>query len=247
MARMRMSPWAVCNLIQSSLNTETTLHFPTRGRNLLRIQGDLLAAHAIGVRNVFVVMGDPTKIGDYPEAMDNFDLAPSGLIKLIKKGFNRGIDHSGAEIGEPTSFFVGSAINLASKSPTREIKLLRRKIRNGADFFLTQPIYDPETLRNFLKLYQDEHGHFDKPILLGVLPLYNARHAKFLHNEVPGITIPEESLARIRKAGDKSPQEGIKIAVEMIEEVRPLVQGIYLMPAFNRFELTAEIIEEVKE
>jgi len=247
MARMRMSPWAVCDLIQRNLDIETTLHFPTRGRNLLRIQGDMLAAHAIGVRNVFVVMGDPTEIGDYPEAMDNFDLAPSGLIKLIKKGFNQGVDHAGVEIGEPTSFLVGSAINLAPKDPQREIRVLRRKIRNGADFFLTQPIYDPETLRSFLNLYRDEHGPFEKPILLGVLPLYNTRHANFLHNEVPGITIPEESLVRIKKAGDKSAQEGVKIAVELIEEVKPLVQGLYLMPAFNRFELAVEIIETVKE
>ncbi|MDH3944460.1 MAG: bifunctional homocysteine S-methyltransferase/methylenetetrahydrofolate reductase, partial [Anaerolineae bacterium] len=101
MARMRMSPWAVCELVERKEHLETTLHFPTRGRNLLRIQGDLLAAHAIGVRNVFVIMGDPTSIGDYPEAMDDFDLAPTGLIKLIKQGFNVGLDHAGSEIGHP--------------------------------------------------------------------------------------------------------------------------------------------------
>ena len=104
MARMRMSPWAVCHLIQSQLNVETTLHFPTRGRNLLRVQGDLLAAHALGIRNVFVVMGDPTAIGDYPDAMDNYDLVPTGLIKLIKEGFNTGVDHSGGQIANPLIF-----------------------------------------------------------------------------------------------------------------------------------------------
>ena len=107
MARMRMSAWAVCDVVQRKVGVETTLHFPTRGRNLLRVQGDLLAAHALGIRNVFVVMGDPTSIGDYPEAMDNYDLVPSGLIKLIKQGFNAGVDHSGTSIGQPTSFFVG--------------------------------------------------------------------------------------------------------------------------------------------
>ena len=112
MARMRMSPWAVCSLIQKQVGVETVLHFPTRGRNLLRVQGDLLAAHALGIRNIFVVMGDPTAIGDYPEAMDNYDLRPSGLIQLIKQGFNAGVDHSGANIGQPTSFFVGCALNL---------------------------------------------------------------------------------------------------------------------------------------
>src|SRR5690606_9069419 len=140
MARMRMSPWAVCDLIQRTVGIETVLHFPTRGRNLLRVQGDLLAAHALGVRNVFVVMGDPTAIGDYPDAMDNYDLAPTGLIKLIKQGFNSGVDHSGSEIGQPTSFHVGAALNLAPPDAEREIKLIKRKLANGADFFLTQPV-----------------------------------------------------------------------------------------------------------
>ncbi len=114
MARMRMSPWAVCSLIQKRTNIETVLHFPTRGRNMLRVQGDLLAAHALGIRNVFVVMGDPTAIGDYPDAMDNYDLVPSGLIKLIKQSFNVGVDHAGSEIGQPTSFFAGCALNLSA-------------------------------------------------------------------------------------------------------------------------------------
>ena len=98
----------MCDLVQRKVGVETTLHFPTRGRNLLRVQGDLLAAHALGIRNVFVVMGDPTSIGDYPEAMDNYDLVPSGLVKLIKHNFNLGVDHAGANIGQPTTFFVGA-------------------------------------------------------------------------------------------------------------------------------------------
>ena len=121
MASMRMSPWAVCQVLQNEVGIETTLHFPTRGRNLLRVQGDLLAAHAVGVRNIFVVMGDPTKIGDYPEAMDNYDLAPSGLVKLVKQGFNAGVDHAGMEIGEPTHFFVGSALNLTPRTPKERL------------------------------------------------------------------------------------------------------------------------------
>src|SRR5512134_3188964 len=141
MARMRMSAWAVCDVVQRKVGVETTLHFPTRGRNLLRVQGDLLAAHALGIRNVFVVMGDPTSIGDYPEAMDNYDLVPSGLIKLIKQGFNTGVDHSGTSIGQPTNFFVGAALNLCPQDLDAEVKNLHRKIKAGADFFLTQPIY----------------------------------------------------------------------------------------------------------
>ena len=246
MARMRMSPWAVCELLQNQVGIETTLHFPTRGRNLLRVQGDLLAAHAIGVRNIFVVMGDPTEIGDYPEAMDNYDLAPSGLIKLIKQGFNSGVDHAGIEIGEPTNFYVGSALNLTPKDPEREIKVAHRKVSNGADFFLTQPVYDPEKAQKFLEGYAKEYGRFEHPILVGVLPLYNTRHANFLHHEVPGINIPEEIRERIRTAGENSAREGIKIAVEQIEQLKSWAQGIYLMPPFNRFEMAAEIIDQVR-
>ena len=132
MARMRMSAWAVCDLVQRKIGIESTLHFPTRGRNLLRVQGDLLAAHALDIRNVFVVMGDPTSIGDYPEAMDNYDLVPSGLIKLIKQGFNEGVDHSGTSIGQPTNFFVGAALNLCPADVENEIKNLHRKSKAGA-------------------------------------------------------------------------------------------------------------------
>lgn len=247
MARMRMSPWAVCDLVQSNVGIETTLHFPTRGRNLLRIQGDLLAAHAIGVRNIFVVMGDPTEIGDYPEAMDNYDLAPSGLIKLIKQGFNLGLDHAGAEIGEPTSFFVGSALNMTPIDTEREIKITRRKLNNGADFFLTQPVFEPEKASMFIDHYRESHGTLDGALLVGVLPLYNTRHASFLHNEVPGIQIPESTRARLEKAGDDAPKVGVEIAVELIEKIKAWGQGVYLMPPFSRYDMATEIIERVKE
>jgi homocysteine S-methyltransferase len=246
MARMRMSPWAVCELIEKELSIETTLHFATRGRNLLRLQGDLLAAHAIGVRNVFVVMGDPTAIGDYPEAMDDYDLAPTGLVKLIKQGFNAGLDHSGSQIGQPTSFFVGAALNLLPPDPARESKLLNRKLVNGADFFLTQPVYETKKAKKFLQEFSDEYDTVQKPILVGILPLFGVRHADFLHNEVPGIVIPNNLRTRLEKAGDAAPSEGVRIAIELIEQIRPWAAGVYLMPAFNRYDLTAEIIEAVK-
>src|SRR6202142_4449544 len=136
-----------------------------------RVQGDLLAAHALGIRNVFVVMGDPTAVGDYPEAMDNYDLVPSGLIKLIKQGFNEGLDHSGTSIGQPTNFFVGAALNLCPSEPDQESKNLQRKLRAGADFFLTQPISRPDEGSEFLSRYRDKHAGFDKPVLVGILPL----------------------------------------------------------------------------
>ena len=246
MARMRMSAWAVCDIIQHQVGVETTLHFPTRGRNLLRVQGDLLAAHALGLRNIFVVMGDPTSVGDYPEAMDNYDLVPSGLIKLIKQGFNAGMDHSGASIGQPTSFFVGAALNLNPPEPDQEIRNAHRKVQAGADFFLTQPIYRPEEGPAFLEKYAAKYGPLDRPVLVGILPLVSARHVSFLHNEVPGISIPEETRRRMEMAGEDGAKVGVELAVTLIEAVKSWAQGVYLMPQFSRYDLIAEIIEAVQ-
>jgi homocysteine S-methyltransferase len=247
LARMRMSAWAVCEVVQRQIGVETTLHFPTRGRNLLRVQGDLLAAHALGIRNVFVVMGDPTSIGDYPEATDNYDLVPSGLVKLIKQGFNMGVDHSGTSIGQPTNFFVGSALNLCPQDVETEVKNLHRKIKAGADFFLTQPIYRADDGPKLIEAYEAKHGKLDKPILAGILPLVSARHANFLHNEVPGISIPDEARARIEAAGDGGAKVGVELAVELIQSIKGWASGIYMMPQFHRYDQASEIIMAVKE
>ncbi|HMS00373.1 MAG TPA: bifunctional homocysteine S-methyltransferase/methylenetetrahydrofolate reductase [Anaerolineales bacterium] len=246
MARMRMSAWAVCDVVQRKVGVETTIHFPTRGRNLLRVQGDLLAAHALGIRNIFVVMGDPTAIGDYPEAMDNYDLVPSGLIKLIKQGFNEGIDHSGTSIGQPTNFFVGAALNLCPPDVDNEIKNLHRKVKAGADFFLTQPIYRTDDGPKLLEAYEAKHGKLNKPILVGILPLVGVKHANFLHNEVPGISIPDETRKRIEAAGDEGVKAGVEITVELVEQVKPWAGGVYVMPQFHKYDMVAEIIEAVK-
>jgi methionine synthase I (cobalamin-dependent)/5,10-methylenetetrahydrofolate reductase len=247
MARMRMSAWAVCDVVQRRVNVETTLHFPTRGRNLLRVQGDLLAAHALGIRNVLVIMGDPTAIGDYPEAMDNYDLVPSGLIKLIKQGFNAGVDHSGTSIGQPTNFFVGAALNLCPPDPERETKNLRRKLRSGVDFFVTQPVYHPEDGSNFLSKYEASHGALNKPVLVGILPLVSLKHANFLNHEVPGIAIPDKTIERMEKAGEHAAEEGVRIAVELVEQVKQWAQGVYIIPQFSRFDLIADIIDRIKQ
>ena len=142
MARMRMSAWALAHLIQRDTQMETVLHFPTRGRNLLRVQGDLLAAHALGVRNLLVLMGDPPSVGDYPEAGDQHDIVPSGLVKLIKGSLNSGKDSAGISIGTATSFHVGVAVNFYPPDLEREIKTFRKKIMAGADFAVSQPIFD---------------------------------------------------------------------------------------------------------
>ena len=246
MARMRMSPWAVCHLIQRDLGLESVLHFPTRGRNLLRIQGDLLAAHALGVRDVFVVMGDPTAIGDYPEAMDDYDVAPSGLIRLIKQNFNAGVDQAGADIGGATSFVVGCALNLGALDLARECRLLQRKVAAGADFILTQPVYSADVVRRFRQEYAAQVGELLVPLLVGVLPLFSDRHTAFLVNEVPGIHIPDSVRDHIRRAGAEAPEEGVRLAKGLVESLMGAAQGVYLMPAFHRFDLAADLIDFVK-
>ncbi len=243
MARMRMSPWAVCHLIQQNLGIETVLHFPTRGRNLLRVQGDLLGAHALSVRNIFVVMGDPTTIGDYPDAFDTHDIAPTGLIRLIKHNLNDGQDQVGNSIGQPTSFHVGCALNITALDLPREVKLLRKKIDSGADFALTQPTFDPAALERFLDAYAAQYGPLTLPVLVGLMPLYGSRHAAFLHNEVPGIVIPAEVRKRIDAAGDGAPEEGVQIARELLVQIKPLAQGAYIMPAFGRYDLAASVVD----
>ena len=242
-ARMRMSPWAICHLIQEQLDLETVLHFPIRGRNILRIQGDLLAAHALNVRNLFAVMGDPMTIGEYPEALNEYDLVPTGLIKLVKQDFNKGVDFAGEPLAQPTNFLIGCAVNLTPTDPEREIKVIHRKIESGADFALTQPIYDVVQSQAFIARYEAEYGPWTIPVIAGVLPLFSDRHAEFLHNEVPGINIPDEFRQRMRDAGEKGAKVGVVMARELIKQLRSNVQGIYLIPAFGRYDLAAEVLE----
>lgn len=246
LARMRMSAWAAAYLVQQTVGLEAVLHFPTRGRNLLRIQGDLLAAYAMGIRNLFVTMGDPTRIGDYPEATDSFDIVPTGLIQLIKQQFNTGLDKAGHSIDQATSFVVGCALNLTSSEPQREMKLLRKKIHNGADFALTQPVFDPAAAKAFIDAYETEYQEPILPIVVGIKPLYNYRNAEFLHHEVPGIEIPDVQRQRMRTTSDPQ-QEGVRIAQEILAELRPFTQGVYMMPAFGRYDLAADVLDVMRD
>lgn len=241
LARMRMSPWAAAYLIQQQVGVETILHFPTRGRNLLRIQGDLLAAHALDVRNLFVVMGDPPHIGDYPQASGNYDVAPSGLISLINHHLNLGTDQAGNSIGQPTGFVAGCALNMTADDLDHELTVLDKKLEAGAQFALTQPVFDVAKVEQFLARFG---GHTPLPVLMGLMPLASARHARFLHNEVPGITIPDPLLARIEAAdaAGRAQQEGIRIAQELLLALRPVMQGVYIMPPFRRYDMAAEVM-----
>lgn len=242
LARMRMSAWAAAHLIQQQVGLETILHFPTRGRSLLRVQGDLLAAHAMGIRNLFVTMGDPARIGDFPDAMDSYDIVPTGLIQMITRQFNTGVDKAGAQLDQPTNFVVGCALSLNPSNPQQEARLLAKKIESGADFALTQPVYDPAAARAFIDFYEAEFGPLKLPIVAGIMPLYSARNAEFLHNEVPGIEIPDAFVQRLRAAEDEQ-AEGVRIAQELVLAVREFVQGVYITPAFGRYDLAAGVID----
>ena len=245
-ARMKMSAWAVAHLLQSQLGIETVLHFPTRGRNMLRVQGDLLASHALGLRNLFVVMGDPTRIGDFPDASDVNDVAPSRLIDVIKQGMNKGVDMAGHSIGQPSSFTVGCALNMGADDFEREVRALRKKLSAGADFALGQAIFDPERILRFHERYGELTGaDFELPVLMAVMPLHSLRQARFLNNEVPGITIPDSIIERIGDAGEDARREGVLIAQELLAEMDGLIQGAYIIPGGD-YDMAAEVVAWLK-
>jgi methionine synthase / methylenetetrahydrofolate reductase(NADPH) len=247
MAKLRMSAWAACRMIQEA-GVETVLHFPTRGRNLLRLQGDLLGAHALGIRNLFVCVGDPVTIGDYPQGSNTVDVTATGLLALVTEGFNEGRDRAGSSIGEATSFFPGAAVAISAVDLERECRLLKRKVDAGARFLLSQPVYSAAALARLLEVYEHIAGTpLAIPLLVGVLPLVSARHATFLHNEVPGIVVPRSARDRMAAAGDDGWREGLAMASDLIAELRSAgASGVYVMPQFGRYDLAAEVVETAR-
>ena len=249
MAKMRMSAWAACRLVHEQVGIETVLHFPTRGRNIVRLQGDLLGSHALGIRNLFVCVGDPVTIGDYPHGSNDVDVTATGLLQMITEHFNTGVDRAGSPIGEPTSFFAGAAASPSAPDLEREVRLLRRKVEAGARFVLTQPVYSVGPLRALREAYERSTGSaLDTPVIAGVLPLVSGRHATFLHNEVPGIDIPEAVRDRMAEAGeaDQAWRTGRSMATGLAGDLRADgAAGIYVMPQFGRYDRAAEVVEAI--
>jgi homocysteine S-methyltransferase len=251
MAKMRMSAWAACRLVQEQVGIDTVLHFPTRGRNILRLQGDLLGAHALGIRNLFVCVGDPVTIGDFPHGSNDVDVTATGLLQLITEHFNAGVDRAGSSIGEPTSFFAGAAVSPVAPDLEREARLLAKKVAAGARFLLTQPFYELAPLQALREAYERvADAPLSLPILAGLLPLVSARHAAFLHNEVPGIDIPAAARAAMQAAGedhDRAWATGLAMATALAAELRDAgVAGIYVMPQFGRYDRAADVVEAVR-
>ncbi|MDZ4277596.1 MAG: bifunctional homocysteine S-methyltransferase/methylenetetrahydrofolate reductase [Dehalococcoidia bacterium] len=241
MARVRMSPISMAVIFRQQLGLEPIVHVTTRDRNLLALQSDLIGAHVLGLRNVLCLRGDVPSGSGYARAVGVWDVTPVGLIRVLK-GLNEGIDWAGNAMAQPTSFFVGAAANPTAPSLDAEIKLLRRKVEAGADFVMTQAVYDIEAVERFL----EKASRFKVPVLLGVLPLHSERHAEFLHNELAGVVVPEGIRQRMREAGDQGLAEGAAIARELIAAARGGVQGLYLMPAFDRFDVVTELVQELQ-
>ena len=241
-AQGRMSALAMCSLIQSRLGIETIMHLALRHRNLVALHSELFGAHALGVRNVFVVMGDVPHSGDYPDATSISDITSSGSIRLMK-GFNTGVDLAGKPIEQATSFNVGCAFNMGARDMDRELRTLDRKIKAGADFILTGPAYSAETVENARRRL----GGFPIPVLLGILPLRSHRHAEFLHNEVPGMHIPGAIREKIRLAGDGASEVGVGLCQELLRDVHDKVAGAYFMPPFGRYNSVIQVLEGVRE
>ena len=237
LGRVRMAVLPTALLVRDATGLDINMHFTCRDRNLMGIQGDLLGAHALDVRNILAMTGDPPRAGDYANATAVFDVDGVGLIEIVRR-MNEGLDATGSSIGEPTSFCVGAALNPAAEDVGREIERFHRKVAAGARWVQTQPVYDLEQLDRFL----ERAGGSPVPVLVGILPLHSARHAEFLHNEVPGITIPDAVRRRLREAGDGALRVGIEMAQELVRTVRQRYSGAYLMPSFGRFEVVAEVL-----
>jgi len=242
MARVRMSSLALASMISSQVGVETILHFTCRDRNLMGIQSDLMGAHALGIRNILALTGDPPRAGDYPNMTAVFDVDSIGLIRVLKQ-LNAGTDLAGNSIGEPTRFLIGCAVNPASEDVPAEIERFRQKVEAGAEFTMTQPLYEIEPLLRFLEAIQKKHRI---PVLLGLLPLQSHRHTEFLHNEVPGINIPDKAREAMKAAGEKGIEVGIEMCRELLLQARDLVEGAYLMPSFGRYEVVARVAEVVR-
>jgi len=243
MARVRMSCIAMARLIQDHLGLETIIHFTARDRNLMALQSELLGAHALGIRNVLGLTGDPLRVGDYPNTTGVWNVDSVGLISVIR-GMNEGHDAAGSSIGAKSSFHIGAALNLnmTDEQVDQEIDKYWRKINAGAHFIMTQPIYELAPLQRFL----ERAGKPPIPMLLGCIPLNNTRHAEFLHNEVPGITIPDHVRQRMRDAGEQSHEEGLKIAQELLTSARELVQGVYIETSYQRYDVAVRLTERLR-
>jgi homocysteine S-methyltransferase len=245
--RVRMGAMAVAFGIRNQLNLECLVHLTTRDRNLMALEAELLGAHALGIRNILALTGDPPRVADRPAATAVWDVDAIGLIEIINR-LNNGEDGAGLSIGQAAGFTIACALDSTAADSDKEWARLERKLAAGAHVIMTQPLYSEQQVESMLARARQIFGQggFPVPVLLGVLPLHSARHAEFLHNEVPGITIPDEQRAAMRAAGERGGEVGLEMSMNLLAQSESHVTGTYIMPSFGRYELAAELVRRLR-
>jgi homocysteine S-methyltransferase len=239
-ATARLSALAASLVVQQQAGIETILHYACRDRNLLGMQSDLLGAHAMGIRNLLIITGDPPRVGDYPDATAVYDVDSIGLTNVVAR-LNRGLDIGEQPIGQPTAFHIGVALNPGAHDVAAELRRFEYKVDAGAEFAITQPVFDAGSFGEVLK----QIGGTPIPILAGIMPLESLRHAEFMANEVPGVHVPDAIVERMRKAESdgRAQAEGVLIAREVAAEIRPLVQGLQISTAAGAVDAALQVME----
>ncbi len=241
-AKVRMSPLAMSVLLKEEVGCEIVMHYTTRDRNAMAIHSDMVGAHVLGVRTILCLRGDPPSVGGYTDIVGVWDVSAVGLMRFLKL-LNDGVDFTGKPVGGHAEFFIGASANLNADPLEPELRLMRRKVEAGAHFFMTQNIFDEKVLDRFL----EGAKKFKRPIIVGVLPLANSRHAEFLHNEVPGMYLPAAVRERMRRAGEeRGPKEGQAMARDFIAMCKEKAAGVYLVPSFGRYDIVAELISQFR-
>src|SRR5918912_254926 len=245
-AQTRMSAQATALLVEREIGLETVLHYCCRDRNLLGMMSDLLGAAALGLRNLLLITGDPPKMGPYPESTAVFDIDSIGLTNMVSK-LNHGLDLGNNPTGTPTSFCIGVGVNPGALNLEEEIKRLEWKVEAGAEFAITQPVFDVGQLVDFLRRIE----HVRVPVVAGIWPLVSYRNAEFLHNEVPGVVVTPSIMERMRAASEKGKEagreEGLQIARELLLEVRGAIQGVQVSAPFNNVRYALDVFEALPE
>jgi len=238
----RMSALSLAILLEKSTEIESLAHYTCRDKNLLGMQADLLGAYALGLRNLLLTTGDPHQMGDYIDATAVFDVDSIGLTNMVHR-LNQGVDVGGKSIGKPTGFVIGVEANPVNISnDAEELKRFTYKVEAGAEFVLTQPVFDVAAFEGFVRRIE----HCKLPIIIGILPLPNFKTAEFMHNEVPGCSVPEKVRERMRRAESEGPDraraEGIAIGREILSALRGTVQGVQIRGPFERYETALEVL-----
>lgn len=235
----RMNAISLAILLEKSTEIESLAHYTCGDRNLLGMQSDLLGAYALGLRNLLLITGDPPQTGDYPDATAVYDVDSIGLTNMVHR-LNEGVDVGGKSIGKPTGFVIGVGANPGAINNDEELKRFYYKVEAGAEFALTQPVFDVAVLERFLRRIED----CKIPVIVGILPLANYKTAEFLNYEVPGCSVPEPILERMRRAEDPEAAraEGIRISQGILERIRGMVQGVQIRGPFERYETAVEVL-----